>query len=793
MTITTLKRGLRPALRRGRRRVADALWTYLMKPAPGWSRRAPYGPDELRQVRTVLRSQNLCSVDGQQVRAFERAFAQAHDVPYAVASTSGTAAIHTALGALDLNPGDEVITAPITDLGTVIPIIQQNAIPIFADIDASYNMDPADVARRITPRTRAIIAVHLFGNPCDMAALRALADSHGLALIEDCSQAHFAEYRQQLVGTLGDLGCFSFQQSKLMTTGDGGMTITRNRAYAERMKLFVDKGWARQGFGPRAYLFHAPNYRMNELVGAVGLVQLAKLRDVVARRRELAALLSERIARVDGIAPAPVTPEATSSYWVYPTVVAGGNAAAVAEAMRAHKLWASGGYIGKPIYLCSESLAAKKTFGTSGWPFTCHEPDVTYEYKAGLCPRAEAELDRLLTIPLDESWTREKVLHAGEVIARCFEGRPASGKRPRAASRETSGPDPVSAGPRAAPRLRAAIIGCGQMGRWHLESYQQNPSVELVAFADTTLSAAERCAAGSGGRAYASHRDLLAAERPDIVSVCVVPSAHCEVVLDALQAGAHVLSEKPLATTPGDARRMAEEAERAGRHLVTALKFRFFDEVREAQRLIASGAIGRITSARLMFAADLDMSGKWYADPRLAGGGIVMDNGAHAFDLIEHLLGPVATLAATASHVRGLPVEDSATITCHLRRGATVTVDLSWSIAAAPASYLEVFGEQGTLALDYAGLSYRLAGWTEWKRVPNGSVGKRAFARQIDHFTDVVRGMSAPLVPAAAGVRAQRLIQATYDSLNSGGRTMAIDETGDVSLVGGAAMAAGGA
>src|SRR6188472_2257186 len=159
MAIRTLKNAVRPFVRRTRRAVSEAVWDYLMKPARGRTGRSPYGAAELKGLRTALRSQNLCSVDGQQVRAFERAFAAAHDVPYAVASTSGTAAIHTALGALDLEPGAEVITAPITDLGTIIPIIQQNAIPVFADTDESYNIDPEDVVLRITPRTRAIIAV----------------------------------------------------------------------------------------------------------------------------------------------------------------------------------------------------------------------------------------------------------------------------------------------------------------------------------------------------------------------------------------------------------------------------------------------------------------------------------------------------------------------------------------------------------------------------------------------------------------------------------------------------------
>jgi dTDP-4-amino-4,6-dideoxygalactose transaminase/predicted dehydrogenase len=772
-----------------RHSVSDAFWNYLMKPAHPRTSRSPYGADELRLLRTALLSQNLCSVDGQLVREFERAFAGAHDMPYGVASTSGTAAIHVALGALDLNPGDEVITTPITDLGTIIPILQQNLIPIFADVDASFNLDPEDVERKITPRTKAVIAVHLFGNPCDMDAMTAIAKAHGLALIEDCAQAHLAEYRQRLVGTIGDLGCFSFQQSKHLTTGDGGMTITANRAYAERMKLFVDKGWARQGYGARAYLFHAPNYRMTELVGAVGLAQLRKLRHIVTRRRELAGLLSERVAGIDGVSPLATTPGALSSYWTYPLLVHDGNAAALADRMRVHKVRASGGYIGKPMYLCSESLAAKKTFGTSQWPFTCNEPEVTYEYKAGLCPKAEEGLDRLLTLPLDESWTSERVRLVAEVLARCVHARPQSSRRPastpqRGVARTPSGPSAVRS-----PRTRVAIIGCGQMGRSHLNAYQRDPNVELVAFADTAVAAAERFSVEAGGHAYASHRELLAAEQLDAVSVCVVPAAHRQVVVDALEAGVHVLCEKPLATSLGDARAMAIAADRRALHLLPAFKFRFFEEVGEARRLLDRGVLGPIVNARLMFACDLDMSGRWYADPQLAGGGIVMDNGAHAFDLIEFLLGPITSIGATAHHSRPLEVEDSALVTCALRNNATATLHLTWSVAAPPTTYLEIYGQQGTAFLDLGGLTFKLATWPEWKRVQNTSDMKTAFARQISHFVNAVRGTGPLSVGPTDGVRAQQLIEAAYDSIQSDGATISVREADPLVLVSGLAAA----
>ena len=319
----------------------DAMCKQLMA-VPASGGRKPFNFEELKLLRAALLSQNLCCIDGQMVSEFERQFSFDYGVPYGVASTSGTAAIHVALGALDLDPGDEVITAPITDMGTIIPILSQGAIPVFADVDGTLNMAPASVEKCITSRTRAIIVVHLFGNPCDMDAMSAIAKRHNIPLIEDCSQAHWTHYKDRLVGTIGDIGCFSFQQSKHMTTGDGGMTITSNQAYYERMKLFADKGYARKGWGARSYLFHAPNYRMTELVGAVGLAQLGKVKAVVEKRRELGEHLTSLLRRIDGVEPAPVTEGARHSYWQYPLYVNGVSAEAFATEMIRQKIWVLG-------------------------------------------------------------------------------------------------------------------------------------------------------------------------------------------------------------------------------------------------------------------------------------------------------------------------------------------------------------------------------------------------------------------------------------------------------------------
>jgi len=286
-----------------------------------------WGWEELREVVDVFESGQYFRSGGTKVEQFERDFAAAYGVRHAVASTSGTAAIHLAIGMINPEPGDEIITGPITDLGSVVPILLQGAIPVFADSDPqTFCMDPADIERQITDRTRALMVVHLFGNPCDMDAVQDIARRHNLPLIEDCSQAHGTEYRGRLCGTLGDIGCFSLQASKHITTGDGGMTITADKALGERGRLFMDKGWTRQpGWGPRTYLFLAPNYRMNEITGAVGCAQIHKLTDVVSRRRARGDRLTALIGEVPGIRPQQATPGGQLTYWLYALAVEPGG------------------------------------------------------------------------------------------------------------------------------------------------------------------------------------------------------------------------------------------------------------------------------------------------------------------------------------------------------------------------------------------------------------------------------------------------------------------------------------
>ena len=741
--------------------LTEKMYRFLMRGAQyGWGRK-PFGPEELQLLTEALMSQNLFGIDGKMVPAFEKEFALLYGVPYAVAATCGTAAIHTALGALDLSPGDEVITAPITDLGTIIPILYQQCVPVFADIDGSYNMDPVDVEKKITDRTRAILVVHLFGNPCDMDAMVAIARKHKIPLIEDCSQSHVTEYKGRFVGTIGDIGCFSFQQAKHMTTGDGGMTITSNKSYYDRMKLFVDKGYARKGWGSRAYLFLGMNYRMNELTAAVGLAQLKKVKGVVQKRYELGNYLTRLISDIPEITPAPVTPGAKSSYWIYPFALKGGDLDGFAQKMKSRGIGVGAGYTGKPIYLCSESLTGKKTFGDSQFPFNSKVTDRVYEYKEGLCPVAEKALKHLICLPMNECWDKALLEKTAEAIRQCVGAVPSTTKTDVRVQR------PVSAQPKANEnkKARIAIIGCGQMGRWHFNAYKQNPQVELAAFADSDTSKAQKFAQEAGGRAYGTHQEMIKDEKLNGVSLCTVPVTHYPIVLDLLDAGINVLCEKPLAVSVSQAQAMTAKASEKNKLLLTAFKFRFFEEVQKAKGLLDKNSLGRIISFRLMFAGAMDMQGSWYADKNISGGGILMDNGPHAFDIIHYLFGDILSTMTQFNNFQKIAVEDTAQIICGLKNGAQGVIDLSWSAPIPSKTYLEIYGEEGTALLDLQGISYKFKTWDEFKRVPNKLTVKQAFALQTDHFVECILGQAPGFVRNEDGLKAQMAIESAYASV----------------------------
>jgi perosamine synthetase len=378
------------------------------------------GAEELAAVQRVLESGMLCSVWGTEARAFEAEFAELHGVPYATACSSGTAALHLAVGAIDPDPGDEIITTPLTDFGTIIPILRQNAVPVFADVDPVTGiLDPQRVQERLSERTRAILAVHLFGVPAPIEQLLEIARDYGVPLIEDCAQAFLAEPEPgsgNLVGTYGDIGCFSLQQTKHITTGDGGVVVTSNPEYGERMRLFADKGWPRET-GERTNLFLGANYRMTELQAAVGRAQLTKLRDVVDRRRRTAHRLNTRLEGLAGLTPVR---HPGAVFWQYPIVcdpaVSGATGPDWVKALAEQGVPASSGYLHRPLYL-TPVLAEGRTYGRSRFPFTSPPARKEWRYGPGLCPNAERLIDQtLLVIGWNENYTDTDVDDIADVI-----------------------------------------------------------------------------------------------------------------------------------------------------------------------------------------------------------------------------------------------------------------------------------------------------------------------------------------------------------------------------------------
>jgi dTDP-4-amino-4,6-dideoxygalactose transaminase/predicted dehydrogenase len=339
------------------------------------------GRSEVMGVLKVLASGKLGSTEGNVVQQCATAFARTYGAEHAVASSSGTAAIHVAVGALQLEPGDEVITTPMSDMGTVIPILACNCIPVFADIDPETgNLTAETIARKLSPRTRAVIVVHLFGLPAEMDPIVALLKDKGIALIEDCAQAHYAEYRGRKVGTIGDFGCFSLQQSKHITCGDGGITLTNNPELAERASLYADKGWVRSGTGraARNHYFLGMNYRMTELQGAVALAQVRRLPQLVSRRQQRADGLTHLLKSVSGVVPPAVPENVKPAWWVYALGIdeatIGAESTQVLAALAAEGVVVSTEYLQRPLFEY-DVIQLQRTYGTSGYPYTAFPYD----------------------------------------------------------------------------------------------------------------------------------------------------------------------------------------------------------------------------------------------------------------------------------------------------------------------------------------------------------------------------------------------------------------------------------
>ncbi len=376
------------------------------------------GQAELANLVEVIGSGTLNSTKGRFVKQLEQEFADKLGVKHVFACASGTAAVHTAIAAVDPEPGEEIITSPITDMGALSPILYQGAIPVFAEVDPrTWNLTAETIEPCLSPRTKAIIATHLFGNPCEMDEIIALADSRNIPVIEDCAQAFLAQHRGCYAGTIGRISCFSLQQGKHITTGEGGMVATDDDALARRMFLFINKGWGYGDADPDHY-FLALNYRMSELQGAVGVGQLPKLERSVQRRVAAARTLTQKLTPLRGIETPYVHPDNVHTYWKYclrvdANVIPGGSDA-LGKQLKARQISCAPRYVQKPAFMC-RVFQEQKTFGNSRFPFTLARPEVL-QYDPQRFPLTMQALESVLVLPWNENYLDKHLDYIAESI-----------------------------------------------------------------------------------------------------------------------------------------------------------------------------------------------------------------------------------------------------------------------------------------------------------------------------------------------------------------------------------------
>ena len=285
----------------------------------GWQTWPVWKPEWEAEMLKVCRSGKWNQAAGGAVAEFQQRWSELLGARRCLATSSGTTALITALHVVGVDAGDEVIVSPYTFIASYNAILAHKALPVLADTDpATLNIDPASIAPRITDRTRAVMPVHIFGLPCDMDPVNAIARAKGLRVVEDACQAWLAEYKGRKCGTLGELGCFSFQQSKHIPAGEGGAITGMDADLVDRCDSYHNCGRSVGNFKGNGFFTRGSNFRLTQFQGVVLLQQIEKLVAETARRREAAAYLNDRLGRIPGITPVRVPENSRGVYHLYP-------------------------------------------------------------------------------------------------------------------------------------------------------------------------------------------------------------------------------------------------------------------------------------------------------------------------------------------------------------------------------------------------------------------------------------------------------------------------------------------
>jgi 8-amino-3,8-dideoxy-alpha-D-manno-octulosonate transaminase len=387
-----------------------------------------FGSEEREAALEVLDSRSLFRYYGPDLRnkvaGFEAAACEGLGCAHAVAVSSGTAALRVALAAAGVGCGDEVIVPAFTFIATVNAVVVAGAVPVFAEIDDTLGLDAADVAAKLTDRTTAVIAVHLENDGCDLDALLAVTRPRGITVIEDTAQAMGASLHGRALGTIGDLGCFSLQLDKNVTSGEGGLVTTNDDRLFLRAARYQDQGGqfvTSHGGGRGDELdeaFVGENLRMTELSGAVAGEQFKKLPGLLEDMRANKARILKGVGEIDGMQPRrtidPAGDGGSSITYFLPSQE---KARRFAKALIAEGVPAGQFYAGRPVYL-TPSIVEKRTVTNKGGPWHCGEHPTEVTYYEGLCPRTEELAARNLIVPVGAGYTPTDCDEIAEAITK---------------------------------------------------------------------------------------------------------------------------------------------------------------------------------------------------------------------------------------------------------------------------------------------------------------------------------------------------------------------------------------
>jgi dTDP-4-amino-4,6-dideoxygalactose transaminase len=380
-----------------------------------------WGAEELARLTGMVDQASLFYWKGPQTTALTAEFRRHYPLEWVMPCSSGTASLHIAVAALQLPPGSEIITSPVTDMGSVIGILYQQCVPVFADIDPhTYNLDPAAIRRAITPQTRAIMVVHLAGNPSEMDAILTIAREHNLFVIEDCAQSWGARHRGTPVGLFGHLACYSLNEFKHVSCGDGGLVATNDAHFGPTLAKWGDKHYDRVSGGrnPEAL---SPNYRISEPQAAVAAAQLVKLPAIVDTHIRLGQRLLARLRElaVPGIVLPAIDSRDTHSFWFCLLRLSTGVLRCTRDefvaALVAEGVTCLPGYIPKPVY--RYPLFQNHNFFGGHWPL--RDAGLTkMDYRTVRCPVAEEMLGEGISVPISPALTEAIIDETAEAFAK---------------------------------------------------------------------------------------------------------------------------------------------------------------------------------------------------------------------------------------------------------------------------------------------------------------------------------------------------------------------------------------